>query len=190
MQMYANTLSTTPYPLTFPSNKRGNYASKLQHIIQCMECFTRSTTTQFFSGPWRNMNQRMCYKTCMIDPLGVTLQGTPLYIKACEPVSTRPHQSRMHMLIPTSAWSVSDAQQNMKVNSPIAPCCSDQTIPTMGPGHHWGYFSTFVKQHHYILTTTDYFTRWNEVVPLKKVNQWEVISFLQQNIISRLGVPV
>ena len=38
--------------------------------------------------------------------------------------------------------------------------------------------------------TTDYFTRWFEAVPLRKVNQDEVISFLQNHIMTRFGVPV
>jgi len=44
-------------------------------------------------------------------------------------------------------------------------------------------------QHKYILTTTDYFTRWVEAVPLRKVNEDEVINFLQDHIMTRFGVP-
>ena len=36
----------------------------------------------------------------------------------------------------------------------------------------------------------DYFTRWVEVVPLCKVNEDAVINFLQENIITRFGVPI
>jgi transposase InsO family protein len=39
------------------------------------------------------------------------------------------------------------------------------------------------------LTTTDYFTRWTEAIPLKIVNQNQVISFIEQFIITRFGVP-
>ena len=45
-------------------------------------------------------------------------------------------------------------------------------------------------QHRYILTTTDYFTRWVEAVPLRKVNEDVVINFLHENIITRSGVPI
>lgn len=41
-----------------------------------------------------------------------------------------------------------------------------------------------------MLTATDYFTWWVEAVPLKQVNDQKFISFHQQNIISRIGVPV
>jgi uncharacterized protein (DUF1919 family) len=45
------------------------------------------------------------------------------------------------------------------------------------------------KQHKYILTTTDYFTRWIEVVLLIKVNEVVVIRFIEQQLITRFGVP-
>ena len=37
---------------------------------------------------------------------------------------------------------------------------------------------------------TDYFTRWVEAIPLRKINEDEVISFLQDHIMTRFGVPV
>jgi len=45
------------------------------------------------------------------------------------------------------------------------------------------------KQHMYILTATDYFTRWIEAIPLVKVNEEVVINFLEQHIITRFGIP-
>lgn len=36
----------------------------------------------------------------------------------------------------------------------------------------------------------DYFTRWIEAIPLKQVNENEVIQFLQQDNIMRFGVPI
>ena len=45
-------------------------------------------------------------------------------------------------------------------------------------------------QHKYILIATDYFTRWVEAIPLRKINEDEVISFLQDHIMTRFGVPV
>ena len=44
-------------------------------------------------------------------------------------------------------------------------------------------------QHKYILIATDYFTRWVEAIPLRKINEDEVISFLQDHIMTRFGVP-
>ena len=40
-----------------------------------------------------------------------------------------------------------------------------------------------------LLKSTDYFSRWTEAIPLKDINDNEVIQFLQQNIITRFGVP-
>ena len=34
------------------------------------------------------------------------------------------------------------------------------------------------KLHKYILTTTEYFSRWTEAIPLKSINDNEVIQFL------------
>jgi hypothetical protein len=43
--------------------------------------------------------------------------------------------------------------------------------------------------HKYILKATDYFTRWTEAIPLKVVNEDQVISFLNSHIVTRFGVP-
>ena len=45
------------------------------------------------------------------------------------------------------------------------------------------------KLHKYILTAIDYFSKWIEAIPLKVINDTEVIQFLQWNIVTRFGVP-
>ena len=45
-------------------------------------------------------------------------------------------------------------------------------------------------QHKYILIATDYFTRWVETISLRKVNKDAVIEFLQENIMTKFGVPI
>eukprot|EP00253_Pinus_taeda_P026662 PITA_26662 len=45
------------------------------------------------------------------------------------------------------------------------------------------------KQHKYILTATDYFTKWVEAISLKKTNFEVIIEFIDQFIITRFGVP-
>jgi len=37
---------------------------------------------------------------------------------------------------------------------------------------------------------TDYFTKWNEVVPLKHSQDEHVIYFLESNIFSHFGLPI
>jgi hypothetical protein len=44
-------------------------------------------------------------------------------------------------------------------------------------------------QHKWILTTTDYFTKWIEVVPTRKATDVVIIKFLETNILSRFGCP-
>jgi hypothetical protein len=46
-----------------------------------------------------------------------------------------------------------------------------------------------LQQHKYILTTTNYFTRWSEAVPLKVVNTNHVVSFMNSHIITRFCIP-
>jgi len=45
------------------------------------------------------------------------------------------------------------------------------------------------QQHNFIITATDYFTRWSEAATLRTVNTSQVIAFLNSNIITRFGIP-
>jgi hypothetical protein len=45
------------------------------------------------------------------------------------------------------------------------------------------------KQHRYILTATDYFTKWAGAVPLTHVNKNVVIQFIEKQLITRFGMP-
>jgi hypothetical protein len=45
------------------------------------------------------------------------------------------------------------------------------------------------RGHHFILTTTDYFSKWAEAIPLKEVKSDNVINFLERHIIYHFGVP-
>jgi hypothetical protein len=44
-------------------------------------------------------------------------------------------------------------------------------------------------QHKWILTTTDYFTKWVEAIPTKRAIDSLVIDFLEENILSRFDCP-
>jgi len=44
------------------------------------------------------------------------------------------------------------------------------------------------QAHSCILTETKYFTKWQEIVSLKKVDYEEIINLLKFNILSRFGV--
>ena len=45
------------------------------------------------------------------------------------------------------------------------------------------------KGHNFILVAIDYFTKWVEVVPLKKAEHKDVIQFINEQIIHRFGIP-
>jgi hypothetical protein len=45
------------------------------------------------------------------------------------------------------------------------------------------------KGHSYIVTTTDYFTKWKEATTLRNADSDHLIHFLKENILSRFGVP-
>eukprot|EP00253_Pinus_taeda_P032705 PITA_32705 len=44
-------------------------------------------------------------------------------------------------------------------------------------------------QHRWILTATDYFTKWIESIPTQQATDSVIISFLENNILSRFGCP-
>jgi hypothetical protein len=44
-------------------------------------------------------------------------------------------------------------------------------------------------QHRWILTATNYFTKWIEVVPSRQANDSVIIKFIENNILSRFGCP-
>ncbi len=45
------------------------------------------------------------------------------------------------------------------------------------------------KGHKFILVATDYFTKWVEGIPLKKVDSGDAIRFVKEHIIYRFGIP-
>ena len=40
-----------------------------------------------------------------------------------------------------------------------------------------------------MIVATDYFSKWMEAIPIKKVEQKDFISFIKEHIIHRLGIP-
>jgi len=44
-------------------------------------------------------------------------------------------------------------------------------------------------QHKWILIATDYFTKWIEAIPSRQATDSVIISFLENNILSRFGCP-
>eukprot|EP00253_Pinus_taeda_P009323 PITA_09323 len=46
-----------------------------------------------------------------------------------------------------------------------------------------------ISQHKWILTATDYFTKWIEAIPCRQANDSAIIQFLERNILSIFGCP-
>ena len=50
-------------------------------------------------------------------------------------------------------------------------------------------YLTSLKGHNFILVATNYFTKWVDAIPLKKVEQKDVIQFIKEQIIHMFGIP-
>ena len=65
-----------------------------------------------------------------------------------------------------------------------------------GPFQQWGLDfigpinPAFSAGHQYIMTTTDYFTKWVEAKAMKKTTSEVVCEFIKENILVRFGVPI
>ena len=69
-----------------------------------------------------------------------------------------------------------------------------QPVVVLAPFQQWGldFIGKFKDNssngYCWILTTTDYFTKWVEAIPTKKATN-KVMDFLENNIITRFGAP-
>ncbi|XP_008238768.1 PREDICTED: uncharacterized protein LOC103337392 [Prunus mume] len=45
------------------------------------------------------------------------------------------------------------------------------------------------KQHCFIIVATDYFTKWVEAKPIKSTTSQEIITFIEEQIVQRFGIP-
>eukprot|EP00253_Pinus_taeda_P034230 PITA_34230 len=68
-------------------------------------------------------------------------------------------------------------------------------ISTEKPFQQWGLdfigeiHPSSSGQHKWILTATNYFTKWIEAIPCRQANDSTIIQFLENNILSRFGCP-
>jgi hypothetical protein len=80
-------------------------------------------------------------------------------------------------------------------NRQLAPASVMNPIDKPWPFRGWGLdfigeiYPGSSKGHRFILVATDYFTKWTEAIPLRNMTHREVISFVQEHIIYRFGVP-
>jgi hypothetical protein len=79
-------------------------------------------------------------------------------------------------------------------NIQMVPAAKLHPIIKPWPFRGWGL--DFIRQIHpsssksycFMLITTDYFTKWTEVVPLKNMTHKEIIEFITEHIIHRFGI--
>ena len=69
-----------------------------------------------------------------------------------------------------------------------------QDMTTPWPFHTWGLdligpINPSSNGYIWILAITEYFTKWVEVIPLKKATRVTVANFIQEHIITRFGIP-
>jgi hypothetical protein len=70
-----------------------------------------------------------------------------------------------------------------------------QPVTRSRPFEQWGIdvigdiTSNSSKQHKYILTATNYFKKWAKAIPLTHVNERVVLQFIEQQLITRFGMP-
>jgi hypothetical protein len=97
----------------------------------------------------------------------------------------------------------SDVNAKVRACNPCQIFAGKQKLPalplvpvkTEAPFQQWGL--DFIgeinphssAQHKWILTATDYFTKWVEAIPTKRATDSVVIDFLEDNILSRFGCP-
>ena len=68
-------------------------------------------------------------------------------------------------------------------------------ISIESPFQHWGLDligeinPDSSGQHRWILTTTNYFTKWIEAIPTRRATGAVIMDFLENNILSRFGCP-
>ena len=76
-----------------------------------------------------------------------------------------------------------------------APASAMNPIIKPWPFRGWGIHSIgqiyqpSSKNHKFILVATDYFTKWVEAIPLKNATSRDMVEFVREHIIYRLGIP-
>jgi len=69
-------------------------------------------------------------------------------------------------------------------------------VDVSAPFQQWGLdfigeiHPTSSAQHKWILTATDYFTKWIEAIPTRQETNMVIIQFLESNILSHFGCPI
>ena len=82
-----------------------------------------------------------------------------------------------------------DVGREQRPSFPLHPVTIQNPFKQLGLDEVGEFNLKSSKLHRYILISTDYFSKWTKEIPLKVINDHEVIQFLQCNIVTRIGVP-
>ena len=74
-------------------------------------------------------------------------------------------------------------------STPSKSSISRGTFSTVGTGFYWGNKSKFSGKHRWIITTTNYFSKWIEAIPTRRATDAMIMEFLEENILARFGCP-
>jgi len=72
---------------------------------------------------------------------------------------------------------------------PLVPSIVSEPFSQWGLDFIGEIHPTSSNQHRWILTTTDYFTKWVEAILVRNATDAVVIKFIEENILSRFGCP-
>ncbi|KAH9292729.1 hypothetical protein KI387_042086, partial [Taxus chinensis] len=72
---------------------------------------------------------------------------------------------------------------------PLRPVVIDQPFKQWGIDFIGALHPQSSAGHSYVLTATDYFTKWVEAIPVKNATSEIVCNFIKENIIVRFGIP-
>lgn len=72
---------------------------------------------------------------------------------------------------------------------PLHPISVEAPFQQWGSGFIGEIHPSSSAQHKWILTATDYFTKWIESIPSRNATESVIIKFLETNILSRFGCP-
>lgn len=89
-------------------------------------------------------------------------------------------------------WKVcqTEVARERKTTLPLQPINIQQPFEQFGLDIIGEITETSSKKHKYILTATNYFTKWIEAIQLKVVNTQSIIDFIDSFIITRFGLPL
>jgi len=85
-------------------------------------------------------------------------------------------------------WQIFEGKRKL-LPLPLKPISTERPFQQWGLDFIGEIHPPSSGQHRWILTATDYFTKWIEAIPCRQSNDSVIIGFLETNILSRFGCP-